>query len=94
MAVPQANKGKVRPVLDYRELNKHVTAYTADADVCAEQLRRWRRRGSRFAVVDLRKAYLQLRLDERLRPYHTVRVRGQLHVLEMLGGAQHHESCS
>ena len=65
MAVVQPNQEKVRPVLDYRELNGHIAAHTADADVCAEQLRRWRRHGSRVAVVDLRKAYLQLRLDRR-----------------------------
>ena len=41
MAVEQTNK--VRPVLDYRELNGHVTAHTVDADVCADQLRKWRR---------------------------------------------------
>ncbi|XP_043223552.1 uncharacterized protein LOC122382380 [Amphibalanus amphitrite] len=70
MAVEQPSK--VRPVLDYRELNGHVTAHTADADVCADQLRKWRRHGSRVAVVDLRKAYLQLRLERRLWPYQTV----------------------
>ncbi|KAF0297012.1 hypothetical protein FJT64_005559 [Amphibalanus amphitrite] len=84
MAVEQPNKDKVRPVLDYRELNRHVTAHTADAEVCAEQLRRWRRHGSRLAVLDLRKAYMQLRLDRRLWPYHTVRVRGQLHCLQRM----------
>ena len=83
MAVEQPNK--VRPVLDYRELNGHVTAHTAGADVCADQLRKWRRHGSRIAVVDLRKAYLQLRLDRRLWPYQTVRVRGQRFCLRRLG---------
>ena len=83
MAVRQPNK--VRPVLDYRELNGHVTAHTADADVCADQLRKWRRHGSRIAVVDLRKAYLQLRLERRLWPYQTVMVRGRRHCLNRLG---------
>ena len=83
MAVEQTNK--VRPVLDYRELNSHVTAHTADADVCADQLRKWRRHGSRVAVVDLRKAYLQLHLERRLWPYQTVMVRGRRHALRRLG---------
>ena len=83
MAVEQPNK--VRPVLDYRELNGHVAAHTADADVCGDQLRRWRRHGTRIAVVDLRKAYLQLRLERRLWPYQTVMVRGQRHCLTRLG---------
>ncbi|XP_043212392.1 uncharacterized protein LOC122376558, partial [Amphibalanus amphitrite] len=85
MAVPQPNQDKVRPVLDYRELNGHIIAHTADADVCADQLRRWRRHGARIAVVDLRKAYLQLRLDRRLRPYQTVEVRGQRYCLTRIG---------
>ena len=85
MAVVQPNQDKVRPVLDYRELNGHIAAHTAEADVCAEQLRRWRRHGSRIAVVDLRKAYLQLRLDRRLWPFQTVKVRGELHTLTRIG---------
>lgn len=85
MAVQQPNQDKVRPVLDYRELNGYVTAHTADADVCAEQLRRWRRHGARVAVVDLRKAYLQLRLDRRLWPYQTVEVHGRRYCLTRLG---------
>ena len=37
MAVVQQNKSKMRPVLDFRELNGYVDAYTAHADVlCAE----------------------------------------------------------
>ena len=83
MAVPQATK--VRPVLDMRELNSHVAAYTADADVCAEHLRKWRRHGRRVAVVDLRRAYLQLRLDRRLWPYQTVIIRGKRYCLTRLG---------
>lgn len=85
MAVRQNNQAKVRPVLDYRELNGFVTAHTADADVCADQLRRWRRHGTRIAVVDLRKAYLQLRLERRLWPFQTVIVRGQRYCLTRLG---------
>lgn len=33
MAVIQRNKGKVRSVLDFRELTSRVDAFTADADV-------------------------------------------------------------
>ncbi len=31
MAILQESKQKVRPVMDYRELNEHVNAYTANA---------------------------------------------------------------
>ena len=63
MAIEQDNKSKVRPVLDYRELNGHVNVHTADADVCIDTLRKWRRNGANVAVVDLKRAYLQLRTD-------------------------------
>ena len=36
---------KVRPVLDLRESNTYIEAYTADTDVCSEKLREWRRMG-------------------------------------------------
>ena len=39
MAVIQQNKQKVRPVLDYRELNDHVDPFTARADISTEKLR-------------------------------------------------------
>ena len=39
MAVIQLNKQKVRPVLDYLELNDHVYPFTARADICTEKLR-------------------------------------------------------
>lgn len=42
MAVIQQNKDKVRPVLDYRELNEHVDTFTPRADVCTQKLREWR----------------------------------------------------
>ena len=85
MAVQQSNKSKVRPVMDYRELNGFVTAHTADTDVCADQLRKWRRHGANVAVVDLKRAYLQLHVEERLWPFQTVMVRGQRFCLTRLG---------
>ena len=85
MAVIQAAKDKVRPVLDYRELNQHLTPHTADADVCVEELRRWRRHGRRVAVLDLKKAFLQLRVDPALWPYQTVIVQGRRFCLTRVG---------
>jgi len=38
LAVQQENKGKVRPVLDYRELNQFVSSHTAEGKVCQETL--------------------------------------------------------
>ena len=85
MAVVQQNKAKVRPVMDFRELNTHVDAFTASADVCADKLREWRRQGTNVAVVDLRKAYLQIHVHESLWPFQTVIFRGQRYCLTRLG---------
>ena len=38
LAVVQQNKGKVRPVLDFRELNTFIEAFTANTDACADKL--------------------------------------------------------
>ena len=66
MAVIQQNKQKVRPVLDYRELNEHVDPFTARADICTEKLREWRQTGLNVSVLDLRKAYLQVHVHRSL----------------------------
>jgi len=66
MVVLQAAKGKVRPVLDYRAVNEFVLSYTADSLVCAEKLRKWRRMGKALAVINLRRAYLQMKVDQSL----------------------------
>jgi len=66
MAVVQASKDKVRPVMDYRELNRYVSSHTAEGDVCSAKLRAWRRMGEKCSIIDLRKAYLQLHVHPSL----------------------------
>ena len=85
MAVVQQNKKKVRPVLDFRELNSHVNVHTAEADICAEKLREWRQRGYKVALIDLRKAYLQIHVHPSLWSCQTVVFRGQRYCLTRLG---------
>ena len=85
MAIIQQNKDKVRPVMDFRELNSHVDTFTASADVCADKIREWRRLGTNVAIVDLRRAYLQIRVHESLWSYQTVIFRGQRYCLTRLG---------
>ena len=85
MAVVQENKDKVRPVMDFRELNRHIDAFTREADVCADKLRDWRRRGVNVSMVDLKKAYLQIGVREELWPYQTVRFEGRQYCLTRLG---------
>lgn len=85
MAVIQTNKKKVRPVLDYRSLNAFLDTHTADADVCADKLRDWRRRGVSVSTLDLASAYMQIRISENLWPFQTVIFRDKLFCLTRLG---------
>ena len=85
MAIVQQNKDKVRPVMHFRELNSHVDAFTANADVCADKIREWRRLGTNVAIVDLRRAYMQIRVHESLWPYQTVICGGQRYCFARLG---------
>ncbi|KAK4326819.1 hypothetical protein Pmani_002676 [Petrolisthes manimaculis] len=82
MAVVQHNKGKVRPVLDFRELND---TFTADSDVCADKLWEWRKQGINLSMVDLKKAYLQIHIHESFWPYQTVMYKGCRYFLTRLG---------
>ncbi|XP_068224614.1 uncharacterized protein [Palaemon carinicauda] len=53
MAVEQPTKNKVRPVLDFRELNVNVKCHTGDdvTDVCSETLGKWRQTASADEVI-------------------------------------------
>ncbi|XP_043206517.1 uncharacterized protein LOC122372905 [Amphibalanus amphitrite] len=85
MAVVQENKAKVRPVLDFREMNTHLDTFTADVDVCSEKLREWRRTGEKVALLDLKKAYLQIHVEESLWPYQTIEFKNKRYCLTRLG---------
>ena len=85
MAVIQHNKDKVRPVLDYRELNQYVSSHTGQSEVCGERLRNWRQMGANVKLLDLRKAYLQLHVAEDLWKYQVVRFHGRTYCLTRLG---------
>lgn len=86
MAVIQKNKGKVRPVMDYRELNESVQCHTGeDAAVCDETLRKWRQMGRSVKLLDLQSAYLQVRVHRDLWRYQLVRYRGRTYCLTRLG---------
>lgn len=85
MAVVQQHKNKVRPVLDFRELNSYVDAHTAEADVCAEKLREWRKQGQMIALMDLHKAYLQIHVYPSLWSCQTVVFRKRRYCLARMG---------
>ncbi|KRX70161.1 hypothetical protein T06_14873 [Trichinella sp. T6] len=65
--------------------NAHTENHTADADVCSQKLRKWRRQGVNVALIDLKKAYLQIRIDKSLWPYQTVVFNGKRYCLTRLG---------
>ena len=50
MAVLQEKKDKVRPVLDFRELNEFVECSGADAHVCDEKLITWRQKSVNYVL--------------------------------------------
>ena len=83
MPVIQLNKQKVRPVLDYRELNDHVDPFTARADICTKKLREWRQAGSNVSMLNLLKAYLHV--HQSLWSYQTVLFKGQRYCLTHMG---------
>jgi ribonuclease HI len=85
MAVQQLNKGKVRPVLDFRALNQHVSSHSGASDICDETLRKWRQVGDNITLLDLRKAYLQLHVDSELWKHQVVKHKGKCYYLTRLG---------
>lgn len=87
MAVEQATKNKVRPVLDFRELNQYVSCHTGDevTDICTETLRTWRQTTGAASIVDLKAAYLQLRVSPDLWKYQLVNYKGKTYCLTRLG---------
>ena len=62
-----------------------VDAFTANAEVCTQKLREWRRQGVNVSLLDLRNAYLQIHVDKVLWPFQTVIFRGQCFCLTRLG---------
>lgn len=85
MAVVQEQKQKVSPVLDYRELNDFVDAFTAGAEVCAQKLRAWRRQGVNVPLLGLQNTSLQIYINKALWPFQTVIFKGQRFCLTRLG---------
>ena len=66
-------------------LNEHVDAFTVDADVHTDKLREWREQGMNVALLDLRRAYLQIRAHESLWVYQTVLIKGERYCIPRLG---------
>jgi len=77
---------KIRPVLDYRELNKSIQSHPGGSvPICAERLRKWRQVGINTAVLDLKKAYLQIYVDKSQWVYQAVKWNSKTYLLTRLG---------
>ena len=87
LAVVQPTKDKVRPVMEYRELNQFVESHTGDEQtaICAEKVRKWRQLQGDLKVVDLKSAYLQICVSRDLWQYQVVRYNGRHYALTRLG---------
>ena len=85
LVVVQPSKDKVRPVMDYRELNPFVESHTEESAVCAEKVRKWRQLQGQLKVVDLKSAYLQIHVSKELWQYQVVRYNGIHYALTRLG---------
>ena len=87
LAVFHLTKDKVRPVMDYRELNDFVECHTGDdmVAVCGEKVRKWRQLQGELKVVDLKSAYLQIHISEDLWKYQIVWYKGIYYALTRLG---------
>ena len=93
----KGNVEKVRPVLDFRQLNKCVLSLAGqNMATCDESLREWRMKGEGCAVVDLKRAYLQVHVSPELWVYQAVLWEGKVYLLTRLGfwaqrGAENHD---
>ena len=77
---------KVRPVLDYREFNETIESYPGGSTpICSERLRIWRQMGRNCSMLDLKKAYLQIHVDESLFVYQAILFKGNTYLLTRLG---------
>ena len=87
LVVFQPTKDKVRPVMDYRELNDYVECHTGNdmVAVCGEKIRKWRKLKGELKVVDLKSAYLQIHIAKDLWKYQVVKYKGVPYALTRLG---------
>lgn len=87
LAVFQKTKDKVRPVMDYSELNDFVECHTGYdmVAVCGEKVRRWRQLQGELKLVDLKSAYLQIHISKDLWKFQIVRHKGVDYALTRLG---------
>mmetsp|Transcript_20031 Transcript_20031/g.16743 ORF Transcript_20031/g.16743 Transcript_20031/m.16743 type:complete len:111 (+) Transcript_20031:87-419(+) len=68
----------VRPVLNLKPLNSEIKSLPneqSDPLACGNTLRRWRcKYGPGTLLIDIKKAYLQVSVEEEFRPYLCIRI--------------------
>ncbi|XP_067933713.1 uncharacterized protein [Watersipora subatra] len=87
MAAKQPNKpNKIRPVMDYCELNNYIHSNPGvETATCQEKLRNWRLGGSKACLLDLKKAYLQIHIEPSLKRFQAVKYRSKTYVMTRIG---------
>ena len=85
MVVEQLTKQKVRPVLDYRELNTFISSSGARADFCDKRLREWRCRPAACTLLDLSNAYMQIRVHSDCSRVQLIQFKGKTYELTRMG---------
>ena len=76
----------VRPCLDYRLVNEVIKSSPGyDAPATDQKLREWRQLGADNFMLDVCKAYLQVRIDPSLLRYQMVAFGGKTYVMERMG---------
>ena len=76
--------------MDYwRELNQYISSNPGiDVAVCQDKLRKWRKFGSNCSMLDLKKAYLLLYVEDELLKFQAVRYKDKLYVMTRMGWSQ------
>lgn len=87
MAVIQLVKNKVLPVLNFCELNDHVSCHMGGepADVCGETFQVWKPMTRATTIVDLKSACLQFYVSEKLWKYQLMRYKNRTYCWTWLG---------
>ena len=67
-------------------MNDQIVSYPGtEAPACGEKLREWRQRRPESALVDIRKAYLNVRIRQICSGFQVVAFEGRLYVMERMG---------
>ncbi|KAI0978009.1 hypothetical protein GJ496_000443 [Pomphorhynchus laevis] len=82
LAVRHASKNKVRPIMDFRELNAYLSSHIGSHALVYEKIIRiWRRVEGPAKIVDLKNAYLQIHVAKEFWKYQLVNYNNQTYFI-------------